>query len=648
MGAKMEALGASIEAYQQNSAEQARQEADRVRVQKADREMNDAVNEILFNPETGVYNIHGEGVIDLQSRVSDSLKKARSTIRNGDGTTARRPLANDEQRAAFDSLVESRISEANGRVLQHVSTEMQRLHDSESDSYIQSSTKSAQLYADDPKRVAAELGRQEAVTMDRIKRNGIGPEEAKRLLDATRSNTLAVVINENLNRGDTDKAQAYFDRFGDSIDGPARGQIEQSLKVGNLRGRSQNVSDLILDGHTAGMIEPPNIDLDNRPTVQNADGSISTIRSITIEEDGRQVLIPTVSKEGTILSNDDAIALYRKTGDHLGKFATPEAAEEYAQLLHNRQARYVDGDADSGNELTENEAMAQIKKIQDPELRDAVQQRVMGEMGRLKQISSDERAQKNATHKAAVEQAYANATDRVTATHLLSAISPTDWALMTPEMQKSTTAYAKTISEGKKVETDLNVFLPLLKMAGNPDSQTEFAKIDFNGRKYLNTVSEAHRIQLTEMQAAILKGNKDEINKAVHPLRSMDQMVDSVLIAKGYDPNSKDPDVRAKINSLWTRLDAAATEKKRETKRDFLTSGEQQEIVDRIQIQDGESHWFKADVPAVFELTPTSSPVSPADRTRAIQILRDRGLDITERNIQGVITGQTGGATGGF
>jgi len=93
-------------------------------------------------------------------------------------------------------------------------------------------------------------------------------------------------------------------------------------------------------GHnsTRGLLTPGNINLGNRPRVRNPDGSTSTVRSIGVNIDGREVLIPTVSDDGRIMSDEEAVQTFNRTGKHLGIFDTPENSAAYAQSLHEQQA----------------------------------------------------------------------------------------------------------------------------------------------------------------------------------------------------------------------------------------------------------------------------------------------------------------------
>jgi hypothetical protein len=89
-----------------------------------------------------------------------------------------------------------------------------------------------------------------------------------------------------------------------------------------------------------GIVENGNIDLTNRPHVWNPEtGNYSSVLSGSYNIDGVETLLPHVSDDGRILSDDEAVAQYKKTGKHLGKFDSPEAATAYAKQLHEDQEK---------------------------------------------------------------------------------------------------------------------------------------------------------------------------------------------------------------------------------------------------------------------------------------------------------------------
>lgn len=86
-------------------------------------------------------------------------------------------------------------------------------------------------------------------------------------------------------------------------------------------------------------VVPGNIDLDHRVVVQNDDGFISTERSFSVSIDSLEVLLPTVV-HGEVLTEDEAVEYFFRTGEHLGMFATVEEVEAYAVALHLRQEAF--------------------------------------------------------------------------------------------------------------------------------------------------------------------------------------------------------------------------------------------------------------------------------------------------------------------
>lgn len=85
-------------------------------------------------------------------------------------------------------------------------------------------------------------------------------------------------------------------------------------------------------------IETGNVNLYRQPKVANPDGTSSTVDSFSVNIDGREILLPTVTPDGRHLSQGDAIKEFERTGRHLGVFRSPDEATAYAVQLHNDYA----------------------------------------------------------------------------------------------------------------------------------------------------------------------------------------------------------------------------------------------------------------------------------------------------------------------
>lgn len=88
-----------------------------------------------------------------------------------------------------------------------------------------------------------------------------------------------------------------------------------------------------------GAVEPGNIDLSKRPRVRNKDGTISTVRSMGVNMDGKEYLIPTVSDDGRVMSDKEAVDTFRKTGRHLGAYDSVESSNAAAEAIHRDQEK---------------------------------------------------------------------------------------------------------------------------------------------------------------------------------------------------------------------------------------------------------------------------------------------------------------------
>lgn len=93
---------------------------------------------------------------------------------------------------------------------------------------------------------------------------------------------------------------------------------------------------IFLPGALADPVVEGNIDLDSRIVVFNKDDTFSTEISFSVEIDGLEVLLPLIIN-GELVSEEEAIDHFLRTGEHLGMFSSVEECEQYAEELHLQQ-----------------------------------------------------------------------------------------------------------------------------------------------------------------------------------------------------------------------------------------------------------------------------------------------------------------------
>lgn len=161
-------------------------------------------------------------------------------------------------------------------------------------------------------------------------------------LDSIRDNTGRIDTNKEAQRNMNNMNMLEKTQIGNKVyQENKNNMLRNTIDYRNAKFKNPNASDeellkIVKNNSDFGL---GNIDLNNRPIVKNEDGSISTVRSISFQdENGQEVLIPTVVN-GEIVSDEEAIEHYYKTGEYLGKFDTIAEADKYAEELHNKQEK---------------------------------------------------------------------------------------------------------------------------------------------------------------------------------------------------------------------------------------------------------------------------------------------------------------------
>jgi len=301
---------------------EAKQRADVAVSQDAALQLSQFSSDLMTHPETGLLTLQGKNAIGKGQEYAQQLDARAQELAS---------TLPESARAGFLQQAQQQRTQFATQAGRYEIGQINAYEEGQFQSVLQNSGKTAaSMYGDSAAYVSANRA-----AFQQIDDFGAAHGWSEEQVQAKKVEFKEKVADSALSQWSANNATAFVQSNGELSDTASGSRRASASQFGGE------------PNSTKGMVKQGNINLFNRPSVQNDDGTISTVRTISIGTDEGEVLIPTVSDDGRVMSDDEAIDTFERTGKHLGIFDSPDDATAYAEKLHDQQDNYYTKDDDN-------------------------------------------------------------------------------------------------------------------------------------------------------------------------------------------------------------------------------------------------------------------------------------------------------------
>lgn len=372
LGQSMDQAGGTAFRLGQTIGDRVQEQMDDANTKSAENTFLQSAQSILNDPSKGYFRQLGKNAVDQYQPTQEALVKAGNDAQSG--------LTNSIQKQMFKQVLQQHLLSFGKQMADYNHGQSAAYAATESKARAQSYSLLALGAMDSRSQTDADGNRtgdfakytfqMDSEVLKTAQIAGFAPDspQAQAMLREQHTELNHAMIAKMLDNHDAKGAKAWFDqesaagnidlRNSEQLGSAIKSEMDhQDVEDGIQKYSTQALTPevkrdtFMAVDNPKGLVEKGNLPIWNRPIVKNDDGSVSTEYSTSFNQDGKEVLVPTVVN-GKFLTPDGkkpeegsaaektmfkaAWDHYLKTGENLGKFDNPDDADAYAQQLHSR------------------------------------------------------------------------------------------------------------------------------------------------------------------------------------------------------------------------------------------------------------------------------------------------------------------------